>query len=117
MRLAIIGSRDFTDYAVLHDTVIDLINEPITAIISGGARGADSLAKQFADEYSIPLFEHLPDYARYGRFRAPNLRNITIIDNCDYVIAFWNGTSPGTRNAINYAYKAKGKEKVKIIPV
>lgn len=115
MKIAVIGSRDFTDYNIVHDGIIESISEPITEIVSGGARGVDTLAKQFAEEYGIEIDEILPDYARYGRYRAPNLRNITIVDKCDFVLAFWNGISPGTRNAINYAKSIK--KEYKIIPV
>ena len=39
-------------------------------------------------------------------------RNEFMVDNCDILIALWNGTSGGTKNCINYAKK---KENVQII--
>lgn len=73
-------------------------------IVSGGARGADTLAKEYAVRNDIPLIEFLPEYDRYGR-RAPLMRNIQIVDNCDFLLAFWNGTSRGTGFTIDYAIK------------
>ncbi len=73
-------------------------------IVSGGARGADTFAREYAIKNGIPIIEFLPDYTRYGR-KAPLLRNIQIVDNCDFLIAFWNGVSRGTKFTIDYAVK------------
>ncbi len=43
MKVAIIGSRGFDDYDLLKSKLAEHINE-IECIISGGAKGADSLA-------------------------------------------------------------------------
>ena len=39
---------------------------------------------------------------------GPSIRNRTIFDTADLVIAFWDGKSRGTASALNYA-RAKGK--------
>jgi len=101
MKVAIIGSRSFTN--------IDLMTEHlnklhIDGIISGGAKGADTLAHNFAIENHIPLTEFKPDWARYGR-GAGIVRNKQIIDSADYILAFWDGHSKGTQSSINYAKK------------
>lgn len=83
------------------------ITELPECIISGGARGVDSLAAAFARENNIPLVEFLPKYDRFGR-SAPLKRNIEIVEACDKVLAFWNGTSRGTLYTINAA-KRMGK--------
>lgn len=98
-RVAIIGSRCCTP--------IDM--EPYLPfapdiIVSGGARGIDTYAKEFALRSDIPIVEYMPDYRRYGR-KAPLIRNIQIVDNCDFLLAFWNGISRGTRFTIDYAIK------------
>ena len=99
MKIAIIGSRDIT--------VPDLepyLPENTTEIISGGARGADACAKAYALAHHIAYREFLPDYTRYGR-GAPIVRNRLIVEAADEVIAFWNGTSRGTRSVIDYCRK------------
>ncbi len=99
MKLAVIGSRDFEDMKVMRACIDPL--QP-TAIISGGAKGADTLAKQYAEEHGIHIIEHKPDWKRFGR-GAGIVRNKTIIDDADYVLAFWDGTSRGTKHSIHHA--------------
>lgn len=109
MKLAIVGSRDCKSI----DISSNLPFVP-TAIVSGGARGADSLAKDFAYKNGLPLLEFLPDYKEYGR-KAPIMRNIQIVENSDFVLAFWDGKSRGTKFTIDYARK-KGVP-YKIVPI
>lgn len=111
MKLAIIGSRSFDDYALLCRTVAEHFPD-VTTIISGGARGADRLARKFADECGLELQEYLPDWKQYGR-AAGQIRNRLIIDGADVVLAFWDGTSKGTRGGFEYA-KKQGKSAVTI---
>lgn len=101
MKVAIVGSRSFTDYQVMIDFVeysIGLGN--ITEVISGGARGADSLARRLANEFEIPYREYGPNWDKHGK-RAGIVRNVDIISESDVVIAFWDGKSNGTRHSIN----------------
>ncbi len=98
-RLAIVGSRNCPPI----DIASFLPFSP-TTIVSGGAKGADTLAKEFAKENNLPIIEYLPDYKTHGR-QAPILRNIQIVENCDFLIAFWDGTSRGTKFTIDYARK------------
>lgn len=102
MKIAVVGSRDIT---------VEDIGKYIAGcdeIVSGGARGVDSSAADYARRNGIKLTEFLPDYERYGR-AAPIVRNRLIVDYSDAVIAFWNGRSKGTLSVIKYAEKA-GKE-------
>ena len=94
MRLAIIGSRNLKI-----DNFSDYMPENVTEIVSGGARGVDTCAREYAKKNNIPLKEFLPDYRRFGR-GAPLRRNLQIIEYADEVLAFWDGTSHGTRFVI-----------------
>ena len=98
-RLAIVGSRTCPPI----DITPFLPFVPDT-IVSGGALGADTYAKEYAIKNNIPIVEFLPDYKRYGR-NAPIIRNMQIVDNCDFLLAFWNGTSRGTKFTTDYADK------------
>lgn len=100
-KFAVIGSRDFTDYKKVCE-VLD--KYPISEIISGGSRGADSLAAKYAKEKGITLTEFIPDWS-IGKF-AGHIRNQYIIDHCDVVIAFWDMKSTGTKDSINKAKRA-----------
>ena len=109
MKVAVVGSRGFDDYPLLKET---LSNHQITRIISGGARGADSLAEQFAREHNIQTDIYRPDWKSYGRAAGPK-RNRTIVENSDKIIAFWDGESKGTKSSIDLAKKL-GKEVIVI---
>lgn len=95
MKIAIIGSRDITSLKLE-----SYINSDVTEIISGGARGVDTLARNYAIKNKIKLTEFLPEYEKYGR-SAPLKRNITIIEYADKVLAFWDGKSRGTKFVID----------------
>jgi hypothetical protein len=107
MKLAIVGSRSITDYNTIFKCVNDAVNiNNIDCIISGGARGVDSLAVKLAITQGIPYKEILPDWNTHGR-SAGMIRNKDIILAADAVIAFWDGVSRGTLNSINHAKKMK----------
>lgn len=109
MKLAIIGSR------TVNQISIELyIPENTTEIVSGGAKGVDTLAREFAEKQGLPLTEFLPDYARYKR-AAPLKRNEKIADYADEVLAFWDGQSKGTAHTIK-EFERRGK-KVSVISV
>ena len=99
MKLAIIGSRDCPPI----DIAAHLKYIPDT-IVSGGARGVDTYAREFAQSHNLNMLEYLPDYDKYGR-RAPLVRNKLIVENCDCVLAFWDGKSRGTKYTLDYATK------------
>lgn len=99
MRVAVIGSRNMKV-----DDLGRYLPEGVTEIISGGAKGVDTCAREYAIAHDIRLMEFLPDYRRYGR-GAPLKRNHSIIENADLVLAFWDGASRGTKHALDYANK------------
>jgi hypothetical protein len=101
MKIAVVGSRGFNDWQLFKSVMQEY--KP-TEIISGGARGADSMAALWAKENKIPLKEIRPDYARYGR-AAPIRRNDLIVDAAELVVAFWDGKSRGTKHVIDYTEK------------
>lgn len=109
MVVAVIGSRSFSDQKLVDD---ELDTQDITTVVSGGAIGADSCAQRYAIKRKIPTKIFLPNYAEHGR-GAPLVRNKSIVEASDLVIAFWDGISRGTKHALDYAKKI-GKP-VKII--
>ena len=99
MKVAVIGSRGLT--------VNDLgkyLPEDTTEIVSGGAKGIDTCARDYALSHDLKLTEILPEYSRYGR-GAPLKRNLQIIEYADVVIAFWDGKSKGTKYVIDNCKK------------
>ena len=94
MRVAVVGSREIPDFVDV-DYLIQRIPLNCTEIISGGAAGIDSLARQAANRLGLPIREYLPEYGRLGK-RAPLVRDEQIVKNADLVIAIWDGKSRGT---------------------
>jgi|SRR5208282_3785295 len=115
MILAIVGSRFFNDFQFVKKMVLKTINiRTVEKIISGGAKGVDSCAKDLADYYSIPFDKHPAKwYTVDGKFdkSAGIRRNILIINAADVVIAFWDGRTEhcGTKHDIDYCIE-KNKE-------
>lgn len=99
MRVAVIGSRSLR---VEH--LEKYLPEEVTEIVSGGAKGVDASAREYALRNGLKLTEYLPDYSRYGR-TAPLRRNLTILENADLVLAFWDGASRGTKFVIENCRK------------
>ena len=90
MKVAGIGSRGLT---ILN--LGEYLPEGTDEIVSGGAKGIDASAREYAQSHGIRLTEFLPEHDKHGR-SAPLKRNITIIEHADLVLAFWNGSSRGT---------------------
>lgn len=90
MKVAVVGSRSLTI-----NNLGDYLPKDTTEIVSGGARGIDRCAREYAKSHNIKLTEFLPEYERYGR-SAPLKRNLQIIRYADMVLAFWDGKSHGT---------------------
>ena len=109
MKVAVIGSRNLSVDISLY------IPDGVTSIISGGARGIDSLAERYAEQRGLCMQIIKPDYTMHGK-RAPLLRNCLIIDESDVVVAIWDGKSRGTRQAIRYVKKMNKPLHLHIIP-
>ena len=106
IRVAIVGSRGFGDSRLLASTMCTVLEHyTVTEVVSGGARGADTLGEQWAKAHGIPTRVFLPDWNRFGR-SAGFRRNRDIIDNCDLCVAFWDGQSRGTKSSIDLAKQA-----------
>lgn len=95
MKIAVIGSR-----GLKVDNLGSYLPDEITEIVSGGAKGIDTSAREYANSNGIKLTEFLPEYGKYGR-SAPLKRNLQIIDYADLILAFWDGKSKGTKYVID----------------
>jgi predicted Rossmann fold nucleotide-binding protein DprA/Smf involved in DNA uptake len=106
MEIGITGSRDCHDKELVYST---LAQYNPTAIVAGGAAGADALAKQYAIDSGIgyveilPRFKTDPDTPYHPRWYLE--RNKEIVAACDLLLAFWDGKSKGTKNTIGAAQR------------
>ena len=109
MKVGVIGSRNLQI-----DNLEAYLPENTTEIISGGAKGIDTCAREYAEKKSIPFTEILPEYHKYGK-RAPLLRNMDIVHSADMVVAFWDGVSRGTKFTIGVCREENVPLKVVLI--
>ena len=100
MKVAVIGSR-----GLCVNNLERYLPEGVTEIVSGGAKGVDTSAREYALAHGIKLTEFLPEYEKYGK-NAPLKRNLSIIDYADCVLAFWDGSSRGTKFVIENCEKS-----------
>lgn len=116
-RVIIAGSRDFSDYDFLRNTM-DYLLQNITdrkiIIICGMARGADTLGEQYAKfkKYEIRYFP--ADWEKFGK-SAGYIRNKQMAQNADALVAFWDGISRGTKLMIDLANEYKLDIRIKKI--
>lgn len=115
IKIAIVGSRDYLDLNKVVDFIYQLKNlgTEIT-IVSGGARGVDQAAENAAKANGFSVLSFKPDWKNLGK-KAGLLRNSDIVDSCDYLVAFWDGNSNGTKDSITKA-KAANKLLAIILP-
>lgn len=104
--IAVVGSRTFSDYELCRDSLGWFIYSLRDAqelrdicIVSGGATGADNLAKQYAINEDIQYLEVPARWNEYGK-RAGFIRNDEIAKMCEECVAFWDGSSRGTLDTI-----------------
>lgn len=102
MKVIIAGSRTITDPIHVYAAVLACgwIDE-ITEVVSGKARGVDTLGEQWADVVGIPV-KSFPvtkeDYRILGRWQAPKARNTRMAEYADALILVWDGLSGGSRD-------------------
>lgn len=110
-RVIVSGSRTFTDYKLLKrklDKLLVNVNDPV--VVHGGAKGADTLAGQWASWNWYDQEVYHADWNHHGKAAGPR-RNKEMIEGTLAIcgrkkscfIAFWDGKSPGTKHAIEYA--------------
>lgn len=106
MKVLVCGGRDYNDWDRLEDE-LNLIERAYGrfTIISGCARGADSLAMKYAEVYNDTLETYPADWEKFGK-SAGHIRNQQMLDESkpDLVVAFPGGR--GTANMIERAKKA-----------
>ena len=101
MKVIIAGSRNINSYNTLLIAIAQA-QFKITEVISGGARGVDTLGEKYAKENNIPCTVMLANWNEYGK-SAGYIRNQQMADRADALIAIWDGKSKGTKHIIDLA--------------
>lgn len=115
MKVLVCGGRDFNDGLLVYETLDRLHRERgITAIIEGGAKGADTAAYSWAKIHGLHNQTYPADWTLHGRAAGPR-RNATMLadGNPDLVLAFPGGR--GTADMVRRA-RAAGVEVREITP-
>ena len=103
-KIIVAGGRDFSDRSLMSGVMDCLINED-DVILCGMAKGADQLAWDIANEWGYQVEKHPADWNKYGKSAGP-VRNQEMAMAADALIAFWDGSSRGTKDMISKAVTA-----------
>lgn len=111
-RILICGDRNWDDAPAIDRALFgykSLIGDGVMGVISGMARGADSIAAQWARDWHIPLLAYPADWNKHGRSAGP-IRNIEMLEHGkpDVVYAFHDNLaeSKGTKHMVSIAKRA-----------
>lgn len=113
----VVGSRSFQSYSNLKSKLDFLLqNQSNIVIISGGAKGADSLAEQYAKEKGYPFLVFPANWKKFGR-KAGYIRNQEMHQFLSRqkkrgVVAFWDGKSRGAQHNFTLATQYNNPLKV-----
>lgn len=103
MRVLVCGGRDYDEKWFLFDVLNAL--DSVSVVIQGGAKGADALAKEWANIKGIPCEEFKADWVTYGRAAGP-MRNLRMLEDGKPNVVFAFPGGRGTADMIRHARKA-----------
>lgn len=116
LKVAVSGSRTITDQRTIWRYFANLngyLDHNIGAVITGIAPGVDTETKTWCDAVDIPCFrikslnKYYPKlWEKCGKLLYLG-KDLQIIDDCDLLIAIWDGTSKGTKFTIDQALKRR----------
>ena len=119
IKMAVVGSRTIRDYELVRKKINSAINSYIESqytddgvsisyldfhIISGGAVGVDKDAIRYAEENNFHWTELLPLWSDYGK-SAGFIRNVEIVEECDFLLCIWDGKSRGAKHSYDLAVR------------
>jgi hypothetical protein len=104
LKVIIAGGRDIHKRSLL-DKAIVAAQFKITEVVSGHAKGVDTLGELWADFYNVPVKLFPADWETHGK-RAGFIRNAAMAEYADALIAVWDGKSKGTQHMIETARTA-----------
>lgn len=106
LKLAICGSREIKLSPSQIDALVYTFLTPDPSafdaeIVSGGARGVDTCAREYAKTFNLPITEFKPDYEKYPPKIAPLIRNGQIAEYADKLLVIRYPDSNGSMDVIS----------------
>lgn len=112
LKVIVAGGRDFKNYDLLAEKLDNLFSRRNdVVIVSGMAKGVDSLAVKYAEEHKIRVSEFPADWDKHGKASGFR-RNIQMARFADACVCFWDGRSPGTKHMIDTAERYQLKLRI-----
>lgn len=113
MRILITGSRDWTNWRIIHGALCDYLFEEQVVLVSGACpTGADRMAEKWARGMGYEVETHPADWDQHGK-KAGFIRNKEMVDlGADICLAFIKNNSKGATMTLNLAEKAGIRTKV-----
>ena len=112
LKVIVAGGRDLNDFDLLTKKLDILFSKRAdVVIISGMAKGADSLAVKYAEENKLRVSEFPAQWTKHGNASGFR-RNIEMARFADACVCFWNGKSVGTKQMIDTAKRMNLKLRV-----
>jgi hypothetical protein len=107
VRIAIVGSRHYPELERVEAYVEGMAASD--SLLTGGASGVDAAALRVARRRGLPVQRLAPSFEEAADRGRAQARNQRLVDGCDVLVAFWDGSSEGTRMTIERALDS-GKE-------
>lgn len=98
LKIGVIGSRNFPRLELVKQVVMGFTGDDV--LVSGGAKGVDKTAEDYADKIKIKKEIYKPDFSLGYNPKQYHIRNKEIIENSDVVIIFWDKKSKGTLSSL-----------------
>ncbi len=112
MKVIVAGSRGFNDYQLLEHKLDKILqNQKDITIISGNAKGADTLGEVYAVARNYGLETYPADWGRFKN-SAGYIRNEQMAKIADASVIFWDGFSKGAKHMIDLSHKYELKTRV-----
>jgi hypothetical protein len=106
-KIIVAGGRDLEKYELVCRALDKVLSSFYSKgdeviIVSGKAKGADRLGEVYANNHNLEVEEYPADWEKNGK-SAGFIRNSLMANNAEYLVAFWDGKSKGTKMMINLA--------------
>lgn len=100
-RFIVCGSRGWEDWQAIR-SVLQGLEPGEDTVITGGAHGADRMAHEIAVELGLLTEVYNADWSK-GKGAGFARNEQMCLLGADAVIAFWDGSSPGTKDMMDRA--------------